>query len=86
MVDPPGDPGEAKLITRQDPEPAGKNCPLGGTVVRAGRDRNGNGALEDAEVEHTDYICDVSTTLLVRRDALPASLDCPKGGEAVQSG
>ena len=84
-VEPPST-DEPKLVTRRDPEPAGKNCPLGGTMVRAGRDRNGNGTLEDAEVEHTDYICDVPTTLLVRRDPLPASLDCPRGGEAVQSG
>src|SRR4051812_34699427 len=45
------------LLTRRDPEPAGANCPLGGTAVRAGLDRNGNGTLDDTEVERTEYIC-----------------------------
>jgi hypothetical protein len=74
------------VITRRDPEPAGPHCPRGGLAIKAGVDRNGNGALDDDEVDHTDYVCDVATTVLVRKDPLAPGPECPKGGIAVQTG
>lgn len=49
------------LLTRSDVEPAGANCADGGAAVRAGRDTDGDGVLDDGEVEHTTYACGVDT-------------------------
>lgn len=76
----------APLLTRLDSEPPGAHCPDGGKVYRAGRDGNGDGVLGDAEVEHTEYVCDVAPPVLVRNDPLAPSLECPAGGVAVQTG
>lgn len=59
---PKGDPGDqgptgATSIVRLDNEPAGTNCAAGGIAVKNGIDGNGNGALEDAEVTRTAFIC-----------------------------
>jgi hypothetical protein len=81
----PGPPAQA-LLTRHDVEPAGKNCQFGGTAIRVGVDRDGDGTLEDGEVDHTDYLCNPATTVLVRKDTLAPSLACPDGGVAVQTG
>jgi hypothetical protein len=54
--------GEAPpLLTRTDVEPAGANCGDGGSAVHAGRDIDRDGVLDDGEVEHTTYACDVDT-------------------------
>src|SRR5690242_6491351 len=89
--DPPERPSQSPppppaTLTRRDPEPAGQNCPHGGTAIRVGPDRNGNGMLDNAEVEHTDFVCAPATAVLVRQDPLPPSLTCPAGGLAVQTG
>jgi hypothetical protein len=44
-------------LVRVDPEPAGENCPEGGVAVQTGRDDNGNGAVDDDEIESTSYVC-----------------------------
>jgi hypothetical protein len=44
-------------LLRVDPEPAGAHCANGGSVVRAGLDRNHNGMLDDAEVMSSAYAC-----------------------------
>jgi hypothetical protein len=36
---------------------AGDSCPNGGERIDVGRDKNGNGALDDGEIEQTAYIC-----------------------------
>lgn len=38
-------------------EPAGANCTYGGTQIAAGVDKDGNGALDAAEVTQTSYVC-----------------------------
>jgi len=48
--------GKSSLV-RQDPEPAGKNCPNGGVAIKSGVDSNGDGKLEDGEVTSTSYLC-----------------------------
>src|ERR1044071_6304571 len=77
---------EPSLLVRRDLEPAGKNCPYGGTAIRSGLDRNGDGVLGDDEVQNTTYACNPATSVLVRRDPIAPSLDCPDGGVAVQTG
>jgi len=77
---------EPALLTRRDVEPLGKNCLLGGMAIRTGLDRNGDGVLGDDEVDHTEYLCNVPTTVLVRKDPLAPSLECPAGGVAVRTG
>jgi hypothetical protein len=73
--------------TRIDPEPAGANCPDGGSAVRLGADDNGNGALEDAEIDSVQYICSGATAAaLVRLADEPAGAHCAHGGRAVLSG
>lgn len=51
-----GEKGKTSLI-RLDDEPAGSNCPHGGTAVKSGTDKNDNGVLEDDEVTSTQYVC-----------------------------
>jgi hypothetical protein len=76
------------ILTRRDPEPAGAQCPNGGTAIRVGHDSDGDGVLEDGEVEHTDYVCNAAPPkTLVRKDPLaPGSKECANGGTAVRTG
>ncbi len=47
-------------------EPAGANCPDGGTAVWVGDDINQNGALEQSEVRVVTYLCKAVHALLKR--------------------
>lgn len=83
-----------------DPEPAapfaqlartrtvvpGATCAFGGTAVEVGADRDRDGFLEDAEVEHATTVCDVAPATLVRVDAEPAGDHCAAGGQRVLTG
>lgn len=44
-------------LVRTRAEPAGSNCPLGGSVVETGLDDNRNNVLEAGEVDSTGYVC-----------------------------
>ncbi len=48
--------GDDSLVRLTD-EPAGSNCARGGVRVQSGLDTDGSGALEDAEVIYTQYVC-----------------------------
>lgn len=74
------------VVTRRDAEPRGPNCANGGAAIRSGADRNGNGVLDDDEIQHTDYVCDPTTAVLVRRDPIDPDATCPTGGTAVRTG
>lgn len=82
----PSDRPAGKALTRRDPEPAGSRCANGGTAISVGSDRNGDGVLEDDEIEHTDYVCDAATRVLIRKDPIAPEPGCPTGGIAVQTG
>lgn len=45
-------------LVRSSEEAAGANCEFGGVRLESGRDLNGNGAVDDDEVESTRFICD----------------------------
>jgi hypothetical protein len=51
-----GAPGTSMLV-RTVAEPAGANCASGGQKVQLGADVNGNGRLDDDEVQETRYVC-----------------------------
>src|SRR5262249_2947321 len=67
---------------RVDPEPAGSHCPHGGSAVKTGVDRDGDGVLDDSEIDATEYVC----SALVRLADEPAGANCARGGTAVLSG
>src|SRR6185436_3847395 len=71
-------------------EPAGvADCPYGGNVVSTGRDRNGDGELQDAEVEVRTPVCGAAVMppeIVIRLTAEPPGPHCTAGGTAVQSG
>ncbi len=52
-----GTPGAAGSLVRVDPEPAGANCPAGGAAIHVGVDADGDGALSNAEIASTTYVC-----------------------------
>jgi hypothetical protein len=87
-------PAPPMQLTRRDHEPVGAHCERGGTAIHVGLDRDGDGVLEDAEIDLTEYVCDapapapitVPTTVLVRKDRLAPSPECPTGAIAVQTG
>src|SRR5690242_16129389 len=43
------------VLSRIDAEPAGAHCEVAGAAIRTGHDRDGDGALSDAEIEATSY-------------------------------
>ncbi|HEX3760079.1 MAG TPA: hypothetical protein VHW23_15290, partial [Kofleriaceae bacterium] len=73
------------IVVRLVAEPGGgAHCELDGTAVQTGHDRNGNGVLDDDEVEYIDYLC--GEALLSRITAAPPDARCPAGGVAFQAG
>ncbi len=83
----PGDPGDPALV-RTSVEPAGTNCPAGGTKVEVGVDANGNGTLDASEVTATTYVCsggDGHDSLVVTSEE-PAGANCPFGGTKIETG
>lgn len=74
----------ARIVIRLVAEPPGTACAQGGTAVQSGPDRNGNGALDDDEVSHTDFVC--GELLLTRFTPEPPGANCIGGGLAFQVG
>ena len=78
-------------------EPAGGNCPVGGTRIDAGRDDDGDGRLDPDEVDTTTYVCDGGdgtdgsdgtdgTDVLIDVTPEPPGAHCPAGGHRVDTG
>lgn len=67
-------------------EPPGTACPHGGKALQTGLDRDGDGALGDDEVTHTEYVCTQAPQVLVRTVPLAAGAQCPEGGQVTQAG
>ena len=69
-------------------EPAGANCPNGGSVATSGSDVNRNSTLDASEVTTTSYICNgasgVSTLMSLVAEAPGAN--CASGGSRMTSG
>ncbi len=82
--EPPGPPAEGAPLSRSSRVPPGEACPLGGSRVEGGRDDDGDGVLDDGEVETVTHVCDAA--LLTRMQAEPAGEHCAEGGIAFLSG
>ena len=50
-------PGQNSLVALTE-EPEGEHCQLGGVRIQSGLDTNGNGVLDDPEIQFTQYVCD----------------------------
>ncbi|MBU1241701.1 hypothetical protein KJ612_00715, partial [Myxococcota bacterium] len=81
--------GQSSLI-RSDAEPAGEHCGEGGTAISSGLDDNGNGVLDDDEIDQTEYVCNglpgSGMNSLVSVLAESAGANCPSGGYGIRSG
>lgn len=86
-----GDPGPAggvPLVVSTS-EPSGANCDNGGDRIQVGVDDNGNGTLDEAEVDSTTYICVGATgedAPILLTQTSSATDGCPNGGTRVQTG
>jgi hypothetical protein len=75
------------LLVDPLPEPAGPNCATAGTAVRAGLDDDGDGVLDEGEVDRISYVCgEVTPPVLTRELPEPSSETCPAGGTRVEAG
>lgn len=87
-------------LVRMDEEPPGENCANGGTAIFVGLDSNGDGSLQDEEIEGSQYVCNGSDgepgeqggsgsngqSSLLSMNAEPAGANCSNGGVAVSAG
>jgi hypothetical protein len=78
-----GGASEGQALTRTDPASAAQ-CPQGGLAESFGRDDNGNGVLDDGEIERTEVACD--PLRLARTVAEAEGAHCVAGGTALQAG
>ncbi len=90
---PAADGGNAVSVTaRTVTIPAGDtDCPFGGSLVETGIDENGNGLLDNNEVDNTEKVCngaDGSNGLnsLVAINEEPAGANCTDGGIKIETG
>lgn len=75
-------------LTKITNEPAGTNCENGGIKIDSGVDANGNGTLDDAEINATAYACngvDGNISLVNVTDEV-AGDNCENGGVKIESG
>jgi OmcA/MtrC family decaheme c-type cytochrome len=81
-----GDPGDNALAVTTA-EPAGANCPSGGTRIDVGLDANANGTLDASEITSTSYVCNGSgQSSLVKTGDEPVGANCPFGGTKIETG
>jgi hypothetical protein len=76
-------------LTRVDQVAPGADCPEGGRAIRSGTDDDGDGVLDDAEIDSSDYVCTPATPhpdVLDDSRPEPAGASCARGGTAVRSG
>jgi hypothetical protein len=74
-----------KLVLRIIAEPRGGSaCIEGGSAVQSGPDTNGNNALDDDEVTHTDLLC--GELMVTRFRPEPEGANCVAGGVAFEVG
>lgn len=74
-----------KIVLRIIAEPLGGSaCIEGGSAVQSGPDANGNNALDDDEVAHTDLLC--GELMVTRFRPEPEGTNCVAGGVAFEVG
>ncbi len=84
-----GTDGQTSLM-KTDPEPAGVNCGEGGFKISHGIDDNGDGVLDESEVDGFEYVCNglpgSGTNSLVSVMEEAAGANCEHGGYGIRSG
>ena len=85
-------PAASGVLVRQD-EASREACAHGGVQVRSGVDGNGDGVLDEAEVQHTSLVCypepppaPAQAVSRVRVEPIARGEACAQGGTAVLSG
>ena len=74
--------------------PGDADCPNGGILVETGIDENGNGVLDDNEVDATEKVCNGTQgpagsdglNALIDMNPEPAGANCPTGGLRIDVG
>jgi hypothetical protein len=81
-------PAEPDRLTSIDDEPPGEHCALGGLAFRSGLDHDGDGVLDEDELDYEEFSCaPVTVPATVSRSRTePAGEHCPSGGTAVDIG
>jgi len=80
------------VLADETNEPAGMNCPAGGTRVAVGRDLDLDGTLDADEEESVSFVCDGApgedgtTGTAVRTSAEPPGPNCLNGGTRIETG
>lgn len=76
------------LLTTAVAEPAGANCPTGGTKIEIGTDANGNGTLDAEEIQNVSYVCNGASgaSVLIKITDEPAGENCALGGAKIEVG
>jgi hypothetical protein len=79
--------GESQLVL-VTPEPEGASCAFGGQKIQTGADTDGNGVLDEDEVEYTHYVCNGEglVSLVDPVELAPGSEQCEFGGILIRSG
>jgi hypothetical protein len=88
---PGDDSASSPSLQRVDPGAPSDVCPAGGSTVSHGLDSNGNGVLDDTEVDGCEYVCQDGPDpaigdVLTATTEEPAGVHCPDGGTRVDSG
>ncbi len=84
--------GNLSVSARSIPlEPGDADCPHGGILVESGIDENGNGMLDDDEVDRAEKVCHGAPgadglSALVKTGNEPPGTNCPAGGVRIDSG
>ena len=78
----------ASELVKTAAEAPGPNCTYGGAAIETGTDDNGDGKLEDSEIDKTSYVCNGAPggDALVDLVPEPAGPNCQYGGTAVRTG
>lgn len=78
----------ASQLVSTVPEAPGSHCATGGLAIQDGVDDNGDGVLDPAEVDETNYVCNgaAGTSAAVAVVLEPPGANCANGGHAVQTG
>jgi hypothetical protein len=78
--------GAATIVVVEN-EPAGAECPVGGSRIVTGTDENGDGQLADSEIFDEAFVCDPTVNLVEVTDvAVGTSTACPNGGQQIDQG
>ncbi|MEQ3778315.1 MAG: hypothetical protein ABNH27_14500 [Alcanivorax sp.] len=79
------------VLINSSAEPAGPNCPAGGSRIDSGQDVNLNGTLDSAEIQVASYVCHGSDGVdgllaLASTEPVEPGEECSAGGYRIDTG